>query len=131
MMPPTNKEAQHGQQQLVVDKLQKAIADKDLKENQETANELLQDNDSVTVIAAALSLLTQERKNVPVKLSSIQPISVRGRGGQGGGNRRNNQQRDKGKSGQGGRNQGGRNQGGRNQGGRSRKANFDKRRSRD
>src|SRR5690625_4222366 len=131
MMPPTNKEAQHGQQQLVVDKLQKAMADKDLKEYQETANELLQDNDSITVIAAALSLLTQERKDVPVKLSSMQPISVRGRGG---GNRRNNQQRYKGKSGQGGRggrNQGGRNQGGRNQGGRNRKGNFDKRRSRD
>src|SRR5690625_2203938 len=38
MMPPTNKEAQHGQQQLVVDKLQKAMADKDLKEYQDTAN---------------------------------------------------------------------------------------------
>src|SRR5690625_6800031 len=86
MMPPTNKEAQHGQQQLVVDKLQKAMADKDLKEYQETANELLQDNDSITVIAAALSLLTKERKDVHVKLSSMQPTSVRCWIGQGGGN---------------------------------------------
>ena len=131
MMPPTNKEAQHGQQQLVVEKLQKAMADKDLKDYQETANELLQDNDSITVIAAALSMLTQERKDVPVKLSSMQPISVRGRGGQGGGNRRNNQQRYQGKRGQGGRNQGSRNQSGRNQGGRNRKGNYEKRRSRD
>lgn len=128
MMPPTNKDAQHGQQQLVVDKLIKAMADKDLKEYQETANELLQDNDSITVIAAALSMLTQERKDVPVKLSSMQPISVRGRGGQGGGNRRPNQQRYKGKRSQGSRNQGA---SARNQGGRNRKGNFEKRRGRD
>src|SRR5690625_4017875 len=107
------------------------MASKELKYYQENANELLQDNDSITVIAAALSMLTHERKDVPVKLSSMQPISVRGRGGQGGGNRRNNQQRYQGKRGQGGRNQGSRNQSGRNQGGRNRKGNYEKRRSRD
>ena len=88
MMPPTNKEAERGQQQLTVEKLLKTIAEKDLKTYQETATELLEEHDSITVIAAALSMLTQERRDVPVQLSSIQPISVRNRGGQGKNNRR-------------------------------------------
>ena len=125
MMPPTNKEAEHGQQQMAVDKLLKSIAEKDLKGYHETANELLQDHDSITVIAAALSMLTQERKNVPVQLSSMQPLGSRGRGG-GGGNRRPNHRSQGQRSGQGG--SGG--SGGRNQGGRNRKGNFQKRRGR-
>src|SRR5699024_8887205 len=73
----------------------------DLKSYQESAQELLEDHDSVTVLSAALKLLTNERKNTPVRISSIQPISVRnasggrgrggnrrGRGGSGGGRRR-------------------------------------------
>src|SRR5690625_2088481 len=120
MMPPTNKEAERGQQQLTVEKLLKTIAKKDLKTYQETATELLEEHDSITVIAAALSMLTQERRDVPVQLSSIQPISVRNRGGQG----RNNRRGNRGNS----RYQGKRsNQGGRNQGNRSRRGNYQKR----
>src|SRR5690625_4462736 len=116
IMPPTNKEAQRGQQQVVVDNILGAIEKKDLKPYHQTATELLDQHDSVTLIAAALSLMTKERRNVPVKLSSMQPISVRGGRGQGGRNRRSNNKRYQGKRGQGG--------------GHKRKGNFSRRRGR-
>ncbi|MGM8366602.1 DEAD/DEAH box helicase [Virgibacillus sp. W0181] len=121
IMPPTNQEAQRGQQQMTVDKILKTIEKNDLKTYHETANELLEDNDSITVISAALKLLTKERKNTPVRISSIQPVSVKNnhRG-------RDNKRRPEGKRFYGKRNQGGRNQ----SGGRNRKGNFQKRRTR-
>ncbi|AXI08032.1 DEAD/DEAH box helicase [Oceanobacillus sp. 143] len=125
LMPPTNQDAQRGQQQVAIDKLQKTIDKQDLKSYHEAANELLQDNDSITVIAAALKLLTKERRDTPVRISSVAPISVKK--AHGSDKRRSNNNR------YGGRNQGSRNQGGgRNQsGGRNRKGNFQKRRNRD
>ncbi|AIF42379.1 DEAD/DEAH box helicase [Virgibacillus sp. SK37] len=130
LMPPTNKDAQQGQQQVTVDKLLSTIEKQDLKAYHETASELLEDNDSVTVIAAALKLLTKERRDTPVKISSVAPISVK-KAQNSRDNRRSNNKRFQGKRGQGGRNQGGRNQGGRHQGGRNRKGNFQKRRNND
>lgn len=90
MMPPTNKEARAGQQQVAVSKLLKVIAEKDLSNYHEMATELLEEHDSVTIISAALSMITQERNNTPVKLSSVQPISVRNRNPRGGQNNRSN-----------------------------------------
>ena len=130
MMPPTNRDAQRGQQQVAMEKIVKTIEKQDLKAYHETANELLQENDSITVIAAALKLLTKERRDTPVRISSVAPISVKKAQGSRDNKRRSNNNRY-GKWGQGGRNQGGRNQGGRNQGGRNRKGNFQKRRNRD
>ncbi|WP_229683252.1 DEAD/DEAH box helicase [Virgibacillus oceani] len=130
LMPPTNQEAQRGQQQVAVDKILKTIEKKDLNSYHQTASELLQENDSVTIIAAALKLLTKERRNTPVQISSVQPISVKkaqrskDNGRRGG--KRNYYGKGKGRGGQGGRSQGGRNQGGRN-----RKGNFQKRKNRD
>ncbi|MCG1027298.1 DEAD/DEAH box helicase [Virgibacillus halodenitrificans] len=125
LMPPTNKDAQQGQQQVTVDKILSTIEKQDLKAYHETASELLEDNDSVTVIAAALKLLTKERRDTPVKISSVAPISVK-KAQNSRDNRRSNNKRFQGKRGQGGRNQGGRHQGGRN-----RKGNFQKRRNND
>ncbi|MFC4559906.1 DEAD/DEAH box helicase [Virgibacillus kekensis] len=122
MVPPTNQEARRGQQQIAVEKLTKTIEKDDLKSYQETASEILQDHDSVSVIAAALKLLTKERRDTPVSISSAQPISVKRSGGRD--NRKSGNKKFYGKRGQGGRNQGGRNQSGRN-----RKGNFQKRRN--
>ncbi|TRM11360.1 DEAD/DEAH box helicase [Lentibacillus cibarius] len=123
MGPPTFQEARRGQQQAAADKLRRTIDKKDLQEYHETATELLQDHDSVTVVAAALKMLTKERRNAPVNISSVQPISVkkaqRSRDNKGG---RSGNKKFYGKRGQGGRSQGGRNQGGRN-----RKGNYQKR----
>ena len=87
VVPPTNQEAAHGQQQQAADSLEEAIKKDNLNYYQDTAKALLEEHDSITVVAAALSLLTKERKDVPVKISSVQPLSVKGGGG-GGGNRR-------------------------------------------
>src|SRR5699024_9365062 len=90
LVPPTNQEAQRGQQQGTAQKIASAIESGDLKGFNETAKNLLDEHESVTVVSAALKLLTKERKNVPVRISSVQPISVKGgRGGGRDGRRRN------------------------------------------
>src|SRR5690625_7756227 len=80
IVPPTNTEAARGQQQAAAENLVKAISENDVKKYQDTAKELLDDHDSVSLVSAALSLLTKERKNTPVRISGDQPISVRGPG---------------------------------------------------
>src|SRR5690625_1535804 len=77
MVPPTNQEAARGKQQATADNITKTIEKGDLKQFNETATELLEDHDSVSVVSAALKLLTKERKDVPVRISSIQPISIK------------------------------------------------------
>jgi len=125
MAPPTYQEAKRGQQQAAADKLRKKIGQQGLQEYQETASELLEEHDSMTVVAAALKMMTKERRNAPVNISSVQPISVKKatRG-------KNNKGRPQNKKFYGKRGQGGRKQGGRNQGGRNRKGNYQKRRNR-
>lgn len=124
MAPPTYQEAKRGQQQAAADKLRKKIAQQDLQDYQETASELLEEHDSMTVVAAALKMMTKERRNAPVNISSVQPISVKKatRG-------KNNKGRPQNKKYYGKRGQGGRKQGGRNQGGHNRKGNYQKRRN--
>ena len=125
LSPPTNQDARRGQQQVTIEKIEKIISDKDIEAYKEAAKDLLENNDSVSVIAAALSLLTKERRDTPVRISSAAPISVKkAHGSKGGGNRSKNK-----------RFYGGRSQGSRSsQGGQrssSRKGNFQKRRNRD
>ena len=128
MVPPTNQEAARGKQQATADNITKTIEKGDLKQFNETATELLEDYDSVSVVSAALKLLTKERKDVPVRISSVQPISVKsgggGRGGRGG--------RDSNRRHQGGgkRFYGKRGSGGQGGGGNRRKGNYQKRRGR-
>ena len=90
MSPPTNKDARVGQQQIAVTNILKTIKENDLSSYQDSVNELLEENDSITVVAAALKLLTKEREQTPVRISSIQPVSVKGGGyrGKGKDNRR-------------------------------------------
>src|SRR5690625_4044022 len=90
LVPPTNQEAQRGQQQGTAQKIASAIESGDLKGFNETAKNLLDEHDSVTVVSAALKLLTKERKNVAVRISSVQPIRVKvSRGGDRDGKRHN------------------------------------------
>ncbi|MBH0231569.1 DEAD/DEAH box helicase [Halobacillus yeomjeoni] len=84
---PSSEEAQRGQQKVAVDKLVETIDKNDLKHYKQSAHELLEQHDSVDLVAAALKQMTKERSEVPVRLSSVQPISVK------------NAQRDKGKKG--------------------------------
>ncbi|HLS06378.1 MAG TPA: DEAD/DEAH box helicase [Bacillota bacterium] len=81
LVAPTEKEARRGQQQAAVEKLADTIANKDLTTYKEAATEILNEHDSSDIVAAALSLLTKERSNRPVRLSAVQPISVKRQSG--------------------------------------------------
>ncbi len=124
VVPPTNQEAARGQQQQAADSLDEAIKKANLKDYQDTAKALLEEHDSISLVAAALSLLTKERKDVPVRISSVQPLSVKGGGG--GGNRRRGRDGRNRKSSGGKRFYGNRS----NQGGKGRKQTDGRRRSR-
>ncbi|MFD1362002.1 DEAD/DEAH box helicase [Lentibacillus salinarum] len=124
MAPPTFQEAKHGQQQAAADKLRKKIEKQELQDYYETASDLLQDHDSITVVAAALKMMTKERRNIPVSISSTQPISVKKAQ-----QSKNKKGRSQNKKFYGKRGQSGRNHGGRNQGGRNRQGNYQKRRN--
>ncbi|WP_253288897.1 DEAD/DEAH box helicase [Amphibacillus sp. MSJ-3] len=74
---PSSDEARRGQQQIAVDKLIRTIDTQNLEEYRETASTLLDEHDSVTIVAAALKMMTKERRQTPVTLSSVQPVSVK------------------------------------------------------
>ncbi|TXL61686.1 DEAD/DEAH box helicase [Cerasibacillus terrae] len=121
MAPPTQQEAVRGKQQATAEKIVQHIQKDDLTSYRETAVELLEEHDSVTVIAASLKMLTKERNSVPVRISSIAPVSVKKAENMHDKKRRNNKRfygkgRGKGK--------------GRYKGTRNRKDNFKKRRNR-
>ncbi|WJE16165.1 DEAD/DEAH box helicase [Halobacillus sp. ACCC02827] len=74
---PSSEEAARGQQKVAVEKLLEMIEKNDLKNYKQAADELLQQHDSTDLIAAALKMMTKERSEVPVRLSHVQPISVK------------------------------------------------------
>lgn len=75
---PTVSEAWAGVQQLVVDKLLEASIKEDSLEYRSLAESLLDEHDSVSLLSAALKMLTREPVNSPFKeLSEAPPISIR------------------------------------------------------
>ncbi len=66
---PTVNEAIEGQQQLTIDKLMKAAAEEDVGIYKKLAEQLLDTTDSVTLLSAALKLLTKEMDTTPVTLT--------------------------------------------------------------
>ncbi|WP_418909854.1 DEAD/DEAH box helicase [Bacillus pinisoli] len=92
MKAPTLDEALEGQQKMTIEKLLSTMETSNLSFYKRTAEELLEEHDSVTIIAAALKLMTKEPDSTPVKLTSEPPLVVKerkpkGKGGysQGGG----------------------------------------------
>ncbi|KLU64354.1 DEAD-box ATP-dependent RNA helicase CshA [Desulfosporosinus acididurans] len=94
---PTIIEAVQGQQRLTMNEILRVIAEEDIEKYKGIAEELLAENDSVTLLSAALKIITKEPENVEVHLTEAAPIRVRGvgkpRGQQGGYNRKNYPQR--------------------------------------
>ncbi|PWA13275.1 DEAD/DEAH box helicase [Pueribacillus theae] len=74
---PTYQELMVGQRQATIDKLVHTAEEEDLKEYKMAAEQLLEDTDSVTLLSAALKLLTKEPDTTPVKISSIEPLRVK------------------------------------------------------
>jgi ATP-dependent RNA helicase DeaD len=66
---PTVNEALQGQQQLAVDRLMKTAGEQDIGKFREQAEELLDTADSVTLLSAALKLLTKETDTTTVILT--------------------------------------------------------------
>nr|WP_153726475.1 DEAD/DEAH box helicase [Heliorestis convoluta] len=79
MAIPTVSEAAEGQQRLAVEKLLRTVEGKDLQRFRGMAQELLDKEDSMTLLSAALKLLTKETNRVPVTLSPEAPLRVRSR----------------------------------------------------
>lgn len=74
---PTINQALEGQQKLTVEKLTQTLAAGDFYKYKELAEELLEEHDSVNLVAAALKILTKEPDATPVKLSEAAPLRSR------------------------------------------------------
>ncbi|MDC2867161.1 MULTISPECIES: DEAD/DEAH box helicase [unclassified Bacillus (in: firmicutes)] len=121
MTPPTLDEALEGQQRLIAEKLQSIIESENLSYYKRIAEELLEEHDSVAVVAGALKMMTKEPDATPVSLTSEPPVVSKdrsrkrngngngnGRGGYRDGNREGNRNREGGRNRDGNRNRGGR-----------------------
>ncbi len=74
---PTVTEAMEGQQRLVIEKLLEAAERGEFQAYKAMAGELLAEYDSVTLVAAALKMLTKEPDQTPVKLTEGPPLRVK------------------------------------------------------
>jgi ATP-dependent RNA helicase DeaD len=74
MKTPTLDEALEGQQRAVVDKIVQTIESNNLQYYKAAAQELLEENDASTVIAAVLKMLTKEPDTTPIKLTEEQSL---------------------------------------------------------
>jgi ATP-dependent RNA helicase DeaD len=73
MQAPTLDEALEGQQRAVVDKIAATIESNNLHYYKAAAQELLDNNDASTVVAAVLKMLTKEPDTTPIKLTDESP----------------------------------------------------------
>lgn len=74
---PTVSEAVEGQQRLAVERLMRAVEEEDTLRYKELAEGLLEATDSVSLLSAALRLLTKEPDLTPVNLTHEAPLRVR------------------------------------------------------
>jgi ATP-dependent RNA helicase DeaD len=81
MPVPTVTEAIEGQQRLAVEKLLNQIEDGGLEQYRGRAEELLTETDSVSLLSAALKLLTKEPDCTPIKITEEAPLRSRSYGG--------------------------------------------------
>ncbi|MBT2691010.1 DEAD/DEAH box helicase [Bacillus sp. ISL-47] len=74
---PSFKDVVEGNQQATINKLMEVIDKGEHADFKRAAETLLEDTDSVTMLAAALKLLTKGPDVTPVKLTAVEPIRVR------------------------------------------------------
>ncbi len=85
MRPPTLDEALEGQQKVVFEKLLETIAGGNLSSYKNPAEGLLEEHDSLTLVAACLKMLTKEPDRTPIALTEEPPVVGKDRKRQGGG----------------------------------------------
>jgi ATP-dependent RNA helicase DeaD len=88
---PSLGDALEGQQRLTTENLQQIIEEGNIAEYKQMAVELLENHDSVTLVSAALKLLTKEPDTTPIKLTEEAPL--RSKKQYGGGRRDRNRNR--------------------------------------
>lgn len=71
---PTMVEAIEGQQRITMEKLLRVIDEEDLSPYKGLATDLLEETDSVSLLAAALKMLTKEPEAVEVSLTDVAPL---------------------------------------------------------
>lgn len=74
---PSLAEAMEGQQRLAVEKLLEIAREGEYHSYKSMAEQLLDEVDSVTLVASALKLLTKEPNTTPVKLTEEAPLRVK------------------------------------------------------
>ncbi|MBP2239470.1 ATP-dependent RNA helicase DeaD [Cytobacillus eiseniae] len=74
---PSFKDVLIGNQQATINKLMAVIENEEHTDYKRTAENLLEDTDSVSLLAAALKLLTKDPDVTPVKLTAVEPVRVR------------------------------------------------------
>ncbi len=74
---PSMAEAVEGQQRLAVEKLLRQVQQGDLDHYRGRAEELLADFDSISLLSAALKMLTKEPDTTPVKITAEAPLRTR------------------------------------------------------
>ncbi|OPX84485.1 MAG: DEAD-box ATP-dependent RNA helicase CshA [Pelotomaculum sp. PtaB.Bin104] len=77
MPVPTTYEAIKGQQRLAIEKLLRVIEEEDIKQYKGLAEDLLEKTDSVTLLSAALKMITKEPDLTPVHLTEVTPVGVK------------------------------------------------------
>ena len=143
LRPPTSEEALVGLQEDAMQSLVELVQNNDLGTYRELAAKLLENNDALDLVAAALKSITKEPDATPVSLSEERPLPMRrdrsqggggrGRGGndrnRGGGNRGGGDRRggDRRREGGGSRSGSGSRDGGRREGGARREGSRDRR----
>ncbi len=76
---PTINDAMAGQQRITMEKLTRALEDGDIHRYKEMAEEMLENADSVTLLAAALKLLIKEPNTTPITLTEESPLRAKQR----------------------------------------------------
>lgn len=74
MQPPTLDEALEGQQRAAMEKIVQTIDSNNLQYYKQLADELLEEHDPSTVVAAVLKMLTKEPDTTPVVLTEEKPL---------------------------------------------------------
>jgi len=77
MRPPTLDEALEGQQNMTIEKMRSIVENDDLTNYKKAAEKILEEFDSVKVVAAAIKMMTKEPDNTPVKLTAEPPLPVK------------------------------------------------------
>ncbi|MGN7178990.1 DEAD/DEAH box helicase [Paenibacillus sp. FSL R5-0490] len=84
---PSFKDVVAGNQQATINKLMEVIEKEEHADFKRVAENLLEDTDSVTLLAAAFKLLTKGPDVTPVKLTAVEPVRARKPKGDRGGRR--------------------------------------------